>query len=73
MTCVSLTDVKLRQKIANLTGIRQLRQDPAETLFTFICSSNNNIGRISGMVERMCQKYGERIAEVTTYKASKNC
>ena len=53
-------------KTRGLKGIRQLRQDPVEALFTFICSSNNNISRISSMVERMCQKFGEPIAEVTS-------
>jgi N-glycosylase/DNA lyase len=35
-----------------------LRQDPVECLFQFICSSNNHIQRIHGMVERLCTKYG---------------
>lgn len=48
----------------NMPGIRVLRQDPVETLFAFICSSNNNIPRISGMVEKLCQEYGEKLGEI---------
>lgn len=44
-------------------GVRLLRQDPLETLFAFICSSNNNIARISLMVERMCAEFGDRLGE----------
>ena len=35
-----------------------LRQDPTECLFQFICSSNNHISRIHGMVARICAAYG---------------
>ena len=39
-------------------GARVLRQDPLECLFQFVCSSNNHISRIHGMVERLCRDYG---------------
>jgi len=44
-------------------GVRMLRQDPVENLFSFICSANNNIGRIQGMVENMSKEYGEQVGE----------
>jgi len=34
-----------------------LRQDPWENLISFICSSNNNIKRITKMVESLCSHY----------------
>jgi len=43
-------------------GIRILRQDPTENLFSFICSQNNNIVRITQLVEKLCENYGEHIA-----------
>eukprot|EP00057_Strongylocentrotus_purpuratus_P010404 XP_011664878.1 PREDICTED: N-glycosylase/DNA lyase isoform X1 [Strongylocentrotus purpuratus] len=43
-------------------GVRILRQDPVENLVSFICSSNNNIARITGMVEKLCQQYGDEVA-----------
>ncbi|MBQ2687908.1 MAG: DNA-3-methyladenine glycosylase 2 family protein [Clostridia bacterium] len=44
-------------------GIRILRQEPFEALISFIISQNNNIKRISGIVERLCTLWGEEIAE----------
>ncbi|KAJ3507270.1 hypothetical protein NLJ89_g6401 [Agrocybe chaxingu] len=38
-------------------GIRILRQDPWENLVSFICSSNNNISRITKMVQNLCMHY----------------
>ncbi|KAG8217839.1 DNA glycosylase [Butyriboletus roseoflavus] len=38
-------------------GIRMLRQDPWENLVSFICSSNNNIARITKMVHALCKHY----------------
>ena len=35
-------------------GIRILRQDPTETLYSFMISANNNIKRIQQIVERLC-------------------
>lgn len=42
-------------------GIRVLRQPPFETLISFIISQNNNVKRISGIIERLCRAYGEPI------------
>ncbi|MCQ2398734.1 MAG: hypothetical protein MJ052_05490 [Sphaerochaetaceae bacterium] len=40
------------------SGIRILRQDPWETLCSFIISQNNNIPRIKGIIGRLCERYG---------------
>uniref|UniRef100_H3DKM8 N-glycosylase/DNA lyase n=1 Tax=Tetraodon nigroviridis TaxID=99883 RepID=H3DKM8_TETNG len=58
------------RSIANVfTGVRMLRQDPTECLFSFICTSNNHISRIQGMVERLCQALGTPLCKLdqTTY------
>lgn len=46
---------------AGFPGIRMLRQDPWETVVLFICSSNNNVKRISKMCDSLCQEYGSYI------------
>ena len=40
-------------------GIRILRQEPYEALISFIISQNNNIKRIAGIVDRLCESFGE--------------
>lgn len=42
-------------------GIRILNQEPFEALITFIISQNNNISRIKGIVNRLCENFGEKI------------
>lgn len=44
-------------------GIRILRQDPFEVLLCFIISQNNNIPRIQGIVERLCEQWGRPLAQ----------
>ncbi len=50
-------------------GIRILRQDPWETLCSFIISQNNNIPRIKGIIDRLCREFGApvRYGERTEY------
>ena len=63
---------KIRDKISKIhpvlceaakyaPGIRILRQEPYETLCTFIISQNNNIKRIKGIVQRLCENFGDKI------------
>jgi len=52
---------QLEKNFNHLTGIRVLRQDVLETFFAFMCSSNNHIDRIKGMVNSICELYGERV------------
>jgi len=49
-------------------GIRVMRQHPVENLYSFICSSNNNIKRITQMVENLCIHYGKLIGELNGKK-----
>lgn len=42
-------------------GVRLLRQEPLECLFSFICSSNNNVARITQMLAAIRTEYGERL------------
>lgn len=59
----SRSDPNFLSKSARLSGVRMLRQDPWETVVSFICSSNNNIARISGMVWSLCGAWGEALGE----------
>ena len=58
-------------------GIAILKQDPWETLFSFIISQNNNIPRIRKIVRSISLEYGENLAVKSGLKKcplpTKNC
>jgi len=57
-------DPNFRKKAPTFTGVRILRQDAWEALIGFICSSNNNIIRISQMVDKLCLHYGPLVGHL---------
>lgn len=56
------SDANFARRAPAFTGIRILNQDAWEALVAFICSSNNNISRISQMVQKLCLHYGPFVA-----------
>ncbi len=52
----------MREAVHYGSGIRLLRQEFGETVISFIISANNNIPRISGSVEKICNRWGEPVA-----------
>ena len=54
----SASDANFAKKAPKFTGVRILKQDAWEALVGFICSSNNNIARISQMIHKLCINYG---------------
>ena len=58
---LSKVDKYLAKSIEYGNGIRILNQDLWETIISFIISANNNIPRIKGIINRLSQKYGEKI------------
>ena len=58
---LSKIDEHLARSIEYGSGIRILNQDLWETIISFIISANNNIPRIKGIINRLSQKYGEKI------------
>ena len=51
-------DTNFHERASNCRGVRLLQQYPFEALIAFICSSNNNIPRISLMLSKLCQRFG---------------
>lgn len=51
-------DEYLRSSVRFGRGLRVLRQPPFETLVSFILSANNNVGRIRGLIDRLCRAFG---------------
>ena len=59
--CAGFDDKYLKEACEKYCGIRILRQEPWETLCSFIISQNNNIPRIKGIIGRLCSSFGENI------------
>jgi len=56
------TDLPLAEAAGFSPGLRVMRQDPWETLITFILSQNSNIPRIKKMVALLCEHFGQDLA-----------
>lgn len=58
---LSKIDENMQKSISYGKGIRILNQDLWETIISFIISANNNIPRIKGIIDRMSERYGNKI------------
>ena len=56
-------DPALRRAVDTCGGIRILRQEPWETLASFLLSSNNNIPRIRAIIGRLCATFGDPLGD----------
>jgi len=60
----SQRDDRLKRIAAVLPGVRLLRQDPVECLLSFICSSNNNVPRITQLLAKLRKTYGRYLMDL---------
>ncbi len=54
-------DATLTEMYKLCNGVRVLNQEPWEALCSFIISQNNNIKRIKGIIERLCETFGDKL------------
>lgn len=54
-------DGHLGDLLRRFAGLRLLRQEPTETLLSFICSTANSIPRIQNAIETLASNFGRRI------------
>ena len=54
-------DELLKKAIEKGKGIRIVKQEPWETIVSFIISANNNIPRIRKIIEKLCETFGNKI------------
>lgn len=57
-------DDRLRRIAEVIPGVRILRQNPVECLFSFICSSNNNVPRITQLLASFRKTYGQHLVDL---------
>ncbi len=63
-------DENIEKAVLSCPGIHILRQEPWEALCSFIISQNNNIPRIKGIIDRLCENFGERIEGGFTFPSA---
>ncbi len=59
---IAAKDEILRQAVASTGTIRLLKQDHWIATISFILSQNNNIKRITGLYNRLSERYGHEVA-----------
>jgi N-glycosylase/DNA lyase len=55
-------DPTIAMFISKYPGLRLLRQDAEQSVFSFVCASNTNIPMIRRMLYNLSQRFGEKIA-----------
>jgi len=58
----NINDIQSKVILSTINGIRLVQQEPLECLFSFITSSNNNIGRIDKLLYSLRETFGSKIA-----------
>lgn len=54
-------DPLIKDLVAKYPGLRLMRQDPEQCLFSFLCASNTNIPMIRRMLRALCTKFGKKV------------
>lgn len=54
-------DPIVRSSISRYQGLRVMRQDPIQCVFSFLCASNTNIQRIRRTLYNLCKKFGKKM------------
>ncbi len=63
-------DPTLKEAIGYAPGIRIMNQPFWETLCSFIISQNNNIPRITGIVDRLCERFGDNLGGFCSFPSA---
>jgi N-glycosylase/DNA lyase len=54
-------DPLVRISIMRFRGLRVMRQDPIQCIFSFLCASNINIQRIRKILFNLCRQFGKKM------------
>lgn len=60
---IKAKDPVLRNAVENVGKLRILKQDEWTTAISFILSQNNNIKRITGLYNKLCENYGRKVED----------